>query len=66
MRMLVPVSVFAAFVVTAAAPAARTPAVPQAAQIEAGKALYDTQKCRTCHMIGGVGSKASSARRRRD
>ena len=61
MRMLVPVSVFAAFVVTAAAPAARTPAVPQAAQIEAGKALYTSQKCQTCHAIGGVGSKMSSS-----
>jgi mono/diheme cytochrome c family protein len=60
MRRLVLGSVIVWFAsATAAVPLAQAP--DQAAKIAAGKKLYDTQKCRTCHMIGGVGSKASSA-----
>lgn len=44
-----------------AAGRAEAPApVPQdAAKIEAGKKVYDTQKCSACHMIAGKGAKLS-------
>lgn len=42
-----------------AAPAPGAPAPQDAAKIEAGKKVYDAQKCVTCHMIGGKGNKMS-------
>ena len=32
-----------------------------AAKVAAGKKVYDTQKCATCHAIGGAGGKLASA-----
>jgi mono/diheme cytochrome c family protein len=40
-------------------PEAPAPAPQDAAKIEAGKKVYDTQKCAACHMIAGKGSKLS-------
>ena len=34
---------------------------PDAAKVAAGKTAYTTQKCSTCHAIGGVGGKLASA-----
>ena len=48
----------AAMIVTAAVPVSVS---AQADKIEAGKAVYKTQKCATCHAIGGVGGKTASA-----
>jgi mono/diheme cytochrome c family protein len=42
--------------VAAATPAAGTPG-QDAAKIEAGKKVYDTNKCITCHAIDGKGMK---------
>lgn len=39
--------------------ASLTAQTPTPAQIEAGKVVYDAQKCRTCHSVAGVGSKIS-------
>ena len=61
MRTLVPLSIAAVFVIVGAASPGVAAQADQAAKIEAGKKLYDAQKCRTCHMVGGVGSKAASA-----
>jgi mono/diheme cytochrome c family protein len=51
----------AAAVTVGVAAGAESPAgqAPTAAQLEAGRKVYDTQKCRTCHSIAGVGSKVS-------
>jgi mono/diheme cytochrome c family protein len=38
-----------------------TLASAQGAKAEAGKQLYATQKCATCHQIAGVGGKLASA-----
>ncbi|HXT68777.1 MAG TPA: cytochrome c [Vicinamibacterales bacterium] len=32
-----------------------------AAKVAAGKKVYETQKCATCHAIGGTGGKLASA-----
>lgn len=40
-------------------PEAPTPVPQDAAKIEAGKKVYDTQKCAACHMIAGKGAKLS-------
>lgn len=40
-------------------PDAPAPTPQDAAKIEAGKKVYDTQKCAACHMIAGKGSKMS-------
>ena len=43
--------------------AAQTPAPaapPDPAKVAAGKLVYDTQKCATCHAIDKVGSKLAS------
>jgi mono/diheme cytochrome c family protein len=61
MRTFVSLSIAAAFVLVGAAAPGAAGQADQAAKIEAGKKLYDAQKCRTCHIIGGVGSKAASA-----
>jgi len=45
-------------VVSAAGAPERTPAPQDAAKIEAGKKVYDAQKCMTCHAIAGKGMKA--------
>ena len=42
--------------VVAATPASGTPG-QDAAKIEAGKKVYDTNKCMTCHAIDGKGMK---------
>jgi mono/diheme cytochrome c family protein len=61
MRLLI-ASAAAAAVIAVAGTAARTASqTPTPAQkIEAGKAVYATQKCSTCHMIAGVGGKSST------
>jgi len=41
--------------------AASAGVLAQADKIEAGKKVYTTQKCQTCHVIAGTGGKASSA-----
>jgi mono/diheme cytochrome c family protein len=38
-----------------------TPVQGDAAKIAAGKTVYTTQKCSTCHMIGNAGSKMASS-----
>ncbi len=40
-------------------PEAPAPTPQDAAKIEAGKKVYETQKCSACHMIGGKGAKLS-------
>ena len=52
------VTVMIAALFTAAVPAV---VFTQADKIEAGKKVYATQKCATCHSIAGTGSKMSSA-----
>jgi len=42
-----------------AAGVAMAPVAQDAAKIEAGKKVYDAQKCSMCHMIAGKGSKMS-------
>ncbi len=37
-----------------------TPVPQDAAKIEAGKKVYDAQKCSACHMIAGKGAKLST------
>jgi mono/diheme cytochrome c family protein len=37
------------------------PEAPQAAKVEAGKKVYDAQKCSVCHIIAGKGGKMASA-----
>jgi mono/diheme cytochrome c family protein len=44
--------------VSAAGAPDRTPVPQDAAKIEAGKKVYDAQKCMTCHAIDGKGMKA--------
>jgi mono/diheme cytochrome c family protein len=39
--------------------AAQNPPPPTPAQIEAGRKVYASNKCATCHSIAGVGSKVS-------
>ena len=34
---------------------------PDPKKVAAGQVAYDTQKCSTCHMIGGKGGKLASA-----
>lgn len=59
------VLVVSGFVVSAAGPGASAPVglvteAPQdAAKIEAGKKVYDAQKCSACHQVAGKGSKMS-------
>jgi len=55
------VLVMSGWMVSAAGvPVAPVAPVPQdAAKIEAGKKVYDAQKCVMCHMIAGKGSKLS-------
>jgi mono/diheme cytochrome c family protein len=59
------VLVVSGFVVSAAGPGTAPPVgvaieAPQdAAKIEAGKKVYEAQKCAACHMIAGKGSKLS-------
>lgn len=38
---------------------ARAEAVQDAAKIEAGKKVFDAQKCSMCHMVAGKGAKLS-------
>lgn len=42
-----------------AAPEAPVPVPQDAAKIEAGKKVYDAQKCSACHLIAGKGNKMS-------
>ncbi len=59
------VLVVSGFVVSAAGPGVTAPVgvvaeAPQdAAKVEAGKKVYDAQKCSACHMVAGKGSKMS-------
>lgn len=45
--------------VVSAAGRPEAPAPQDAAKIAAGKAVYDAQKCSTCHMVAGKGAKMS-------
>src|SRR5688572_3176281 len=54
MRTFVLLPAVIVFSITAVAAQTPTPA-----QIEAGKKVYATNKCQTCHSIEGVGSKLS-------
>jgi mono/diheme cytochrome c family protein len=47
--------------VSAAPVPAPAPEAPQAAKVEAGKKVYDAQKCSVCHIIAGKGGKMASA-----
>lgn len=46
-------------IAVSAAPGAGSPLPQDAAKIEAGKKVYDTQKCAACHSIAGKGAKMS-------
>jgi len=35
---------------------AQAPAVPEAARVEAGRKVYEREKCATCHQIAGRGN----------
>jgi mono/diheme cytochrome c family protein len=59
MRTFIAIAAAAAVIAaarTGASAAGQTPAE----KIEAGKKVYTTQKCATCHMIAGAGGKSST------
>ena len=62
MRKVAVLVVAVAFGVIAAFAYARPAGVAaQAEKIEAGKKVYATQKCATCHVAGGAGGKMATA-----
>jgi mono/diheme cytochrome c family protein len=59
MRQVLMITIAVAFTMTTTLGA--NPAVAQADKIEAGKKVYATNKCSTCHAIAGTGGKSSAA-----
>jgi mono/diheme cytochrome c family protein len=60
MRILIATAAAAAVIMAAATTGSSAQTPTPAQKIEAGKAVFATQKCSTCHMIAGVGGKSST------